>query len=128
MIAFPNYKTPPQESRPLHPDWIICGEPKASGTALSKGGSVETGVWQCTPGTFNYFYDVDEVITIISGLASIREHGQIEWMEIRAGSVVHFQKGAAAVWKIQETISKFYVIVSTRRRSLLRRVLDRVTR
>ena len=81
---------------------------------VSTDGGLETGVWECSPGTFSATRDgYDEVATILSGSATIVDSAGTT-IEIGPGSVVVTPAGWTGEWTVHETLRKTYVIRNVR--------------
>lgn len=76
----------------------------------STDGLIETGYWECNPGTFTATRDgYDEVAQIISGRATVTgADGMI--VELVAGSTIVTPAGWSGTWEVHETMRKLYVI------------------
>jgi uncharacterized cupin superfamily protein len=98
---------------PIPADQIRAGSPTASGNVIARAddrGTI-TGVWECTPGTFDWVYTWDETISVLAGRVTIQEeNGRSK--TFRAGDVVHFPLGLRATWTVHETVRKFYALIS----------------
>jgi len=77
---------------------------------LSADGSVEVGVWECTPGDFTADRsESSEICHIIAGRARLaRLDGEIR--EVGPGDVLVLPKGWKGAWTIVETVRKLYII------------------
>jgi len=63
-------------------------------------------LWEKGPCEFDWSYDEDETCYIISGKATVVSKGKE--ISFQKGDWVHFEKGLACRWKIEETIRKRY--------------------
>jgi hypothetical protein len=70
-----------------------------------------TGVWECTPGTFDWTYTWDETISVVAGRVTITDRGGAT-REFTAGDVVHFPIGLQATWTVHATVRKVYALIS----------------
>ncbi|CAB4885888.1 unannotated protein [freshwater metagenome] len=88
-----------------------AGEPKDSLHIMWEHNGLETGVWECTPGSFGISRDgYDEVMMILSGRATMHAtNGHI--FTLQAGSVLLTPEGFVGYWIIEETIRKVYTKV-----------------
>ena len=93
----------PLRSSPIEPSWIKGGNPEARSAeiARSQDGTATTLVWECTPGQFDWFYDFDESIHIVSGAIVVSADG-MEPTRFGPGDVIFFAKGAHAHWTVEE--------------------------
>lgn len=77
---------------------------------VSEDGSLETGIWECSPGTFTATREgYDEVATILSGRATVVD-GDGVVTELAAGSVLVTPAGWTGTWTVHESMRKVYVI------------------
>lgn len=76
----------------------------------SADGAVETGVWECSPGTFDASRNgYDEVCVIVAGRATVTDSDGIV-SELGPDTVFVTPNGWSGVWVIHETLRKVYVI------------------
>ncbi|MBD3844386.1 hypothetical protein GGC47_000288 [Bosea sp. OAE752] len=95
------------------PDRLLAGDPDYTTWAqdASRDGTVNTGVWEATPGTnrsikgetFEYCY-------ILEGVVELTEEGK-EPRLFKAGDSFVMKPGYVGVWKTIETVRKIYVVV-----------------
>jgi uncharacterized cupin superfamily protein len=93
---------------PIRPDWIEEGEPKARarGGVRAADGSVWTGEWDCTAGTFTWTYNEDEIIRIIEGEILLEIDGQFR--SFGANSTIFFPLGSTVRWKVPKYVRKVF--------------------
>lgn len=98
---------PPHTLKPTS----IDGQTESSVTIWeSSDGRVETGVWECVPGTFTAFRDgYDEIAHIVSGMATVTSNDG-EVVELSPGSTLVTPAGWKGNWTIHETVRKVYVL------------------
>ncbi len=101
-------------SAPIDPTWILEGDPQASSIILSETAdrSVLTVQWKCTPGKFNWHYDYDEPLYVLSGEAVIRDLSNQREYRLTAGSSMLFPRYSSAQWTVTRTITKIAVVHS----------------
>lgn len=92
---------------PLTADQIREGNPEAAATIIwkSEDGTLCAGIWECTPGTFDWEH-VDETMVVVSGRATIASDG--EEFEVAVGDIAFFPAGTKTQWTIHETIRKAF--------------------
>jgi uncharacterized cupin superfamily protein len=92
---------------PIDPSWIIKGNPFAQSTLLTKSadGLACTMVWQCSEGSFNWYYDLDETILILEG-AFVLENDTMSPTRYGPGDVIFFKDGAHAKWHVEGHVRK----------------------
>jgi uncharacterized cupin superfamily protein len=93
---------------PIPADWVIDGDPKATALILwrSADGKHANGIWECTPGAFNWTH-TDETATLVAGRVTVTPEGG-EPIEIAAGDVVFFPEGMTTRWDVRETVRKAF--------------------
>ena len=90
---------------------VLEGEPIQSGRFDVGGFGTRTmaGVWQCTPGRFEYTYPCDEICTLLQGkIEVLSEDGETH--EYKAGDTFYMRKGEFATWTVVETVRKIFHI------------------
>ena len=96
----------PLASSPINPSWILEGTPQARVNILSvsRDGLAVIAVWDCTNGSFNWFYDMDETVHVIEGGVTLTDAAGTR--EVHAGDVVFFPAGSHAKWVVTDYIRK----------------------
>ena len=91
----------------------ISGEPEAFALEMSDDGHVQTGIWECTPGSFPSKRDgCCELMHFVAGEATISDaDGTVR--EVRPGAVIFVPDGWRGTWDIRATVRKTYTIVQT---------------
>lgn len=117
-------------SAPIPAAWILGGQPVARNRIVSrsKDRMATTVVWDCSAGSFNWFYDSEEIVHVLDGTARLTIDG-VEQV-IRPGSVVVFPSGSHALWQIDDHVRKLAVFRHSVPRpfSLAMRALNRLRR
>jgi uncharacterized protein len=92
---------------PINADWIRAGQPVARNAILSKSadGTASTFIWDCTSGTFDWIYGVDETIYFLEGSVII-DHGNGDSREFKAGDFIFFPAGSRARWTVGNYVRK----------------------
>jgi len=92
---------------PITRDCILDGKPetKSKELARSHDRTSYAMVWDCTAGRFNWHYNKDETLVVISGEAFISDHDGGE-RRIGPGDIVFFQAGTSAAWRVPNYIKK----------------------
>jgi uncharacterized cupin superfamily protein len=88
-------------------NWILGGAPISHSTRLTRSGDLtaSTFLWDCTAGTFNWYYDVDETVFILEGEVSI-SIPEVGSTDLRTGDTIHFPSGTKAVWTVPKYVRK----------------------
>lgn len=92
---------------PINPDWIIAGEPIARMADHSKSAdrAAYTALWDCTAGTFRWFFAWDETVHILEGDVHVTaEDGSVH--VLHAGDVAYFKAGTWATWRVDTYVRK----------------------
>ena len=64
-------------------------------------------IWTCEPSKFDWSYNEEEHCFIIKGRVTVI--GSDNTVEIEAGDYVIFPKGLKCIWKVHESIKKYYI-------------------
>lgn len=96
---------------PIPTEWILSGTPKAwsNWISTSQDRMSEIVVWECSAGHFQWHYQKDESVIVLSGEAFlIKPDGQ----EIRfgAGDVGYFPAGTICTWRVPGPFRKIAVL------------------
>ncbi|GMH88790.1 hypothetical protein TL16_g11259 [Triparma laevis f. inornata] len=92
------------------------GECQMRGRCISKTNGVNTGIWECSPGSFDVLNRTNcESVIILSGKVKLTDllvegGGAAATKELEAGDVAVLEKGSSVRWEIVETVRKMYVI------------------
>lgn len=105
-------------SEPKHskcaPERLLEGDPsfKTWAQDASRGDTINTGVWEATPGVNRSIKgETLEFCHIISGVVELTEEGR-EPRIFRAGDSFVMKPGYVGTWRTIETVRKIYVVVS----------------
>lgn len=98
----------PLESLPIENDSIIEGTPVATALTLteSKDKRYRCGIWECSAGTFHWFFVLDEIVHILEGEVFIEYESRT--LHLRAGDVAYFPIGADTIWRVPDRVRKFF--------------------
>jgi uncharacterized protein len=102
------------EPDPIPQQWILSGSPKARSKILKRSRDWTTAlvVWDCTAGSFQWHYGVDESILVISGEAILLgDNG--EETRFGTGDVGFFPAGTSCSWRVENNIRKVAVLRET---------------
>lgn len=92
---------------PIKPDWILAGNPVARVASHSDAadGCATTGIWDCTAGTFRWYFGWDETVVIVDGTVHVTAEDGSERV-LSAGDVAYFKGGTWATWRIDTYLRK----------------------
>lgn len=95
------------EAAPINSDWILSGAPvaRAKEVARSDDGAACTSIWDCSAGTFRWYFGVDETVHILDGEVVVRDEAGRE-STLRAGDVGFFPAGTWMVWRVDSYVRK----------------------
>jgi uncharacterized protein len=96
----------------LPAEQVLEGDPRVRSRTLwtSADGSVETGVWEITPGV-STDVEAEETFVVVSGAATVEIEGGAT-LELAPGVVGGFPAGARTVWRVAETLRKVYTVAT----------------
>jgi uncharacterized cupin superfamily protein len=113
----------------LPAEWVIAGAPKARVKRIAQApdGAVSAALWECSAGTFRWFFASDELVHVLAGQVKVRCAEQPERV-LRSGDVAYFSAGTCAIWEIDSFVRKLAVIRANREplRTRLKRRLARL--
>ena len=92
---------------PIKPAWIRGGDPVARAAELNRSAdqTAFTVVWECTAGTFDWTYHLDETICILEGSIVLSDAGNPP-QRLGPGDVVFFPKGSQVSWEVEGYVKK----------------------
>ena len=102
------------EPEPIPADWILAGTPVARAKKLAKSRDFTSYimVWDCTPGRFNWHYNKDETLVVVSGEVFISD-GKSEERRLGPGDFAYFPGGTSATWRVTSHLRKVAVVRET---------------
>ena len=107
LIVIANAHTAELEATLMSPDWVLSGRPETRSKQLARSHDRTSCamVWDCTAGLFNWHYNKDETLVVISGEAFItNEKG--EERRLGPGDIVFFPAGTSCTWRVTKYIRK----------------------
>ncbi|HVK92436.1 MAG TPA: cupin domain-containing protein [Mycoplana sp.] len=92
---------------PIEPSWVIAGEPRARLALHSRGHDDQstTAVWDCTAGTFRWYFGWDETVMILEGEVHVTAEDGSE-RTLRAGDIAYFAGRTWATWHVDSYVRK----------------------
>lgn len=92
---------------PIEPSWIIAGDPQARLCEHSKSadGASVTALWDCTAGTFRWYFGWDETVVILEGEVHVTAEDGSEKV-LRTGDIAYFTAGSWATWHVENYVRK----------------------
>ena len=92
---------------PIDPTWILDGAPQARMAEIfrSADGASTCVAWDCTAGTFRWYFGVDETVHVLEGSVEVTaEDGTVR--VLKPGDVAFFASGTWATWRIETYVRK----------------------
>ncbi|WP_321786236.1 cupin domain-containing protein [Burkholderia pyrrocinia] len=100
----------------LPEDWGTAGLPgtvpaRVTGRQVAIPGSdaIDTGLFECTPGTYRRVVKEAEVMHFVAGTGTFTPDGE-DAIEFGAGDTLFFAANTEGLWQVRETMRKIYVI------------------
>jgi uncharacterized cupin superfamily protein len=92
---------------PIEPHWVIAGQPRARAADLGRSpdGTCMWFQWDCTAGTFHWYFGVEETVHILQGDVRVRDASGRE-SHLRAGDVAVMPANAWMVWHVDDYVRK----------------------
>ncbi len=95
---------------PIRGEWVIAGQPHARAAELARSpdGTLCAAQWDCSAGTFHWYFWVEETVHILEGEVLIRDSvGRHTLM--RAGDVAVMPANSWAVWHVERYVRKLAI-------------------
>lgn len=95
---------------PIRPEWVISGRPQARAVDLvrSPDGTCTSAQWECTAGTFHWFFRVEETVHILEGEVLVRD-ADGRYRLLRAGDVAVMPANTWMVWHVERFVRKLAI-------------------
>lgn len=92
---------------PVPPEWVLQGSPQARAAELggSPDGTCTAAHWDCTAGTFQWFFFNEEIVHILEGEVLVRDDRGQERL-LRAGDVAVLPANRWMVWRVERYVRK----------------------
>ncbi len=92
---------------PIPLSWIIEGHPRteAAEIAHTDDGSTKVYVWQTSAARFNWFYESDEIVSVLDGEVFVDDHVH-GTRRLGPGDVAFFPAGASTTWRVPDHLRK----------------------
>lgn len=96
---------------PIDPACVLAGQPRARGLvwAESADGTSSNWVWDCTAGTFRWWFGFDETVSIVKGSVTVQVDGD-EPVVLTAGDAAYWPAGRWSTWTIDAYVRKHAVL------------------
>jgi uncharacterized cupin superfamily protein len=96
---------------PIAPEDIICGEPRARSHtwAVSADQTTTHWLWDCTAGSFRWWFGFDETVSIVEGSVHVHVEGE-EPITLHTGDAAYFPAGRWSIWTVDDYVRKHAVL------------------
>jgi uncharacterized cupin superfamily protein len=103
-----------QGFEPINPNWVVAGQPRCRHKKLSSTADNASYVclWEGTAGSFNWHYEKDEMIFVLSGEAWITDAEGRE-RHVGSGDYVFFPAGATCRFRVETYLRKIAILRET---------------
>ncbi len=89
---------------------VRAGTPQHSGLHLmgDADSPTQAGVWECSPGVFDYTFPDNELCKIVSGEVLLTDpHGNTR--RLASGGILITERGDTLTWDIRQTVRKVFL-------------------
>lgn len=95
------------KAAPVNPDWIISGKPEAriAEHSYSADKAAMTALWDCTAGSFRWYFAWDETVMILEGEVGVTDANGVIRV-LKAGDIAYFAGNTWATWQIDTYVRK----------------------
>jgi uncharacterized protein len=96
---------------PLNPEDVLSGEPlaRARTWSVSADGTTTHWMWECTAGSFRWWFGFDETVSIVEGSVRVEVDGE-EPISLAVGDAAYFPAGRWSTWTVDEYVRKHAVL------------------
>jgi uncharacterized cupin superfamily protein len=99
------------EDDPIRPDDVVSGEPRARSRtwAVSADGTTSHWMWDCSAGSFRWWFGFDETVCIVEGSVRVEVDGE-EPVDLSVGDAAYFPAGRWSTWTVEDYVRKQAVL------------------
>jgi uncharacterized cupin superfamily protein len=99
------------EPEPFPADWVLSGAPMARSKILSRSRDWTSSVvvWECTAGSFRWYYSQDETVFFLTGEAFLLQASGGE-RRFGPGDLAFFPSGTTCTWRVADSVRKVAVL------------------
>ncbi|WP_420991741.1 cupin domain-containing protein [Cupriavidus sp. 30B13] len=105
--VFANARDIAMHACPIEPAWVRGGEPQSRAALHSRAldGLACTNLWECTGGTFQWYYGWEETVVILEGKVQVTgANGRVH--VLRAGDIAYFPANTTWLWEVDGYVRK----------------------
>lgn len=112
VITKTRIDAPDWDPYPLPADTIVEGDPAARVHWARASGPGEpvyyAGIWTAEPSVFDYTFELNETAHIVAGRVIVAQQDG-PTLDLRAGDVAVFPRGARTRWTVVESLKKVFI-------------------
>jgi uncharacterized protein len=92
---------------PIEPDWIVEGSPvaRAADHVRTADDASFSAVWDCTAGTFRWYFHWDETVVILEGEVHVTAEDGSSYT-LKAGDMGYFAARSWSTWHVENYVKK----------------------
>lgn len=96
---------------PINPEDVLSGDPcaRAITWATSKDQTTNNWLWDCTAGSFRWWFAYDETVTIVEGSVCVAVDDEPA-LQLAVGDAAYFPAGRWSTWTIETYVRKQAVL------------------
>jgi len=96
---------------PINPADILGGDPRARSHtwAVSTDQMTSHWLWDCTAGSFRWWFAYDETVCIVEGSVDVHVEGE-EPITLHRGDAAYFPAGRWSIWSVDDYVRKHAVL------------------
>jgi len=96
---------------PIRTEDVLSGSPRARSVtwAVSPDGTTSHWLWECSAGSFRWWFGFDETVTIVEGSVRVEVDGE-EPILLSVGDAAYFVAGRWSTWTIDQYVRKQAVL------------------
>jgi uncharacterized cupin superfamily protein len=99
------------EDDPIRPEDVLTGDPRArSHTWATSADAMTTHwLWDCTAGSFRWWFAFDETVCIVAGAVDVHVDGEAP-VHLEIGDAAYFPAGRWSTWTVDSYVRKQAVL------------------
>ncbi len=92
---------------PINPAWVLSGDPQARAAEHSRSpdDAALTAVWDCTDGSFRWYFPWDETVLILEGTVHVTA-ADGSTRTLKTGDIAYFAGDTWATWQVEGYVRK----------------------
>jgi uncharacterized cupin superfamily protein len=96
---------------PINPEDVLSGDPRARARtwAVSADKTTTHWMWDCSAGSFRWWFGFDETVSIVEGSVRVEVDGE-EPIVLGVGDAAYFPAGRWSTWTVEDYVRKHAVL------------------